>query len=191
MTKSIPTLRIITRPEVRVCCLRCEAEGRRRGVWLPLDEVGDACTDSVHCGRVVRLERGVDLHVDAQSAVLESRNFPVDGPLTHAQVEAWQAVYEAVGEDDWAAYLTWVDVGAYVENGDGLPSASDFRYRYAGSWPDFKSYARELAAETGLMEGWPETATTYFDWARWARDARHDYTIADGPHGGIFVFRDL
>lgn len=75
------TIRVLTIPEVRVCCLRCEEQGTRYGAWVPLDEADDVCTDQVHRGRVMRLERGVDLHVDAPTAVLETRNMPVSGPL--------------------------------------------------------------------------------------------------------------
>lgn len=186
------TFRIITRPEVHVCCLKCEAEGRRHGAWVPIDEVDEVGTDAIHRGRVVTLDRDVDLHVDTETAVLESRNLPVDGPLTPAKLEAWQAVYEAVGEADWAAFLAWVNAGAYAEDGDRLPSSVAFQECYAGGWADFEDYARELADETGLMEDWPEAARSYFDWARWARDLRFDYTVADAPHGGgVYVFRNL
>ncbi|EJV7053166.1 DUF4244 domain-containing protein, partial [Listeria monocytogenes] len=65
MTAETTTLRVLTIPEVRGCRLRCEAEGHRRGVWVPLEKVDDFCPDAVHRGRVVRLERGVDLHTDA------------------------------------------------------------------------------------------------------------------------------
>lgn len=191
MTAETTTLRVITRPEVRVCCLSCEAEGHRRGAWVPLDEVDDVITDQVHRGRVVTLTRDVDLHADAPLAVLETGNMPVAGPLTPEQVEGWQGLYEAVGEGRWPALLAWVDAGAQVQDGDGLPSPSDFEERYCGTWPDFESYARDLAEETDMMAGWPETAVTYFDWARWARDERNYYTVLDAERGGVFVFRDL
>lgn len=115
------TFRVRTVPEVRVCCLRCGAAGTRYGAWVPLDEADDVCTDLVHRGRVVRLEPGVDLHVDAPTAVLETRHMPVSGPLSPDQLAAWQGLYEAVGEASWPALLAWVDSGAWVEDGDGLP----------------------------------------------------------------------
>ncbi|MCD0172532.1 antirestriction protein ArdA [Micrococcus luteus] len=187
----VTTFRVLAIPEVRVCCLRCESESTRYGAWVPLDEVEDVCTDAVHRGRVVRLDRDVDLHVDAETAVLETRNLPVDGPLSHEQLEAWQDLYEAVGGASWPALLAWVDSGAWVEDGDGLPDPAAFQERYCGAWDSFEEYAQELAEETGLMEGWSETARSYFDWPRWARDLRYDYTVVDAPAGGVYVFRDL
>jgi len=38
MTAGTTTFRILTIPEVRVCCLRCEELGTRYGAWVPLDE---------------------------------------------------------------------------------------------------------------------------------------------------------
>lgn len=181
-----------TVPEVRVCCTRCEAEGRRYGAWVPLDEADDVCTDLVHRGRVVTLTRDVDLHTDAEMAVLETRNLPVSGPLTQEQLEAWQGLYEAVRLEQWPALLAWVGSGTHVEDGDGLPDATAFAERYAGQWDSFDEYVQDTAEETGLMTEWPETARTYFDWSRWARDLRYDYTVCEVPHGpGVYVFRDL
>ena len=186
------TFRVLTVPEVRVCCLRCEDQGARYGAWVPLDEVDDVCADQVHRGRVVRLERGVALHADAPTRVLETRNLPMDGPLTAEQLEAWQDLYEVVGAEQWPALLAWVGSGTHVEDGDGLPDAAAFAESYTGIWGSFDEYAQELADETNLMDGWLETARTYFDWSRWARDLRYDYTVCDVPHGpGVYVFRDL
>ena len=186
-TETTPTV-----PEVRVCCLRCEEQGTRYGVWVPLDEMDDVITDAVHRGRVVRLTRGVDLHTDAPLRVLETRGMPVDGPLTQEQLEAWQALYEAVGAEQWPALLAWVDAGVQIEDGDGLPPAADFAERYAGTWDSFEEYVRELADETGLMTDWPEEARTYFDWSKWARDLRYEHTVCDVPgRPGVYVFRDL
>lgn len=185
------TTETATSPEVRVCCLRCEEAGRRYGAWVPLDEADDVRTDQVHRGRVVRLEPGVDLHTDAPTAILETRGMPVGGPLRPDQLEAWQDLYEAVGGASWPALLAWVDSGAWVEDGDGLPDPAAFQERYCGAWDSFEEYAQELAEETGLMEGWSETARSYFDWSRWARDLRYDYTVVDAPAGGVYVFRDL
>lgn len=192
MTTETTTIRVLTTPEVYVGCTRCEAEGRRRGVWAPLDEAADVFTDQVHRGRVVTLTRDVDLHADPDVLqVLETRHMPVPGPLTGAQVAAWQDLYETVGEERWPALLAWVDSGAWVEDGDGLPSAGDFEERHCGQWEDFEAYARALAEETDLQAGWSETARIYFDWSRWARDIRYGYTVVDGPQGGVYVFRDV
>lgn len=192
MTTETTTIRVLTTPDVYVGCTRCEAEGRRRGVWVPLDEATDVVTDQVHRGRVVTLTRDVDLHADPDVLqVLETRHMPVPGPLTDAQLEAWQHLYEAVGGAPWPALLAWVDSGAWVEDGDGLPDPAAFQERYCGAWDSFEEYAQELAEETGLMEGWSEAARSYFDWSRWARDLRYDYTVVDAPAGGVYVFRDL
>lgn len=188
MTTTVETT--TTEPQVFVGCTRCAAEGHPdRGVWMPVSEAGDAITDEVHRGRVVRLEPGVDLHVDSL-AVLEVRGFPVTTPMSIERAVQWGETYEEVGKAQWPAFCAWIESGAYVEDGDGVPSVPAFWERYCGEWADFEDYAAELVEETGLQRDWPEEARRFFDLARWARDERQGYTVVDAPDG-VYVFRDL
>ena len=84
-----------------------------------------------------------------------------------------------------------VDSGCYVACGDDLPSVSDFEERYCGCWDSFEDYAYQFAEDICLMEGWPEEAKRYFNWDAWIRDQEVDYTIADAPDGGVFIYRSL
>lgn len=181
MTTTVETT--TTEPQVFVGCTRCAAEGHPdRGVWMPASEAGDAITDEVHRGRVVRLEPGVDLHVDSL-AVLEVRGFPVTTPMSIERAVQWGETYEEVGKAQSPAFCAWIESGAYVEDGDGVPSVPAFWERYCGEWADFEDYAAELVEETGLQRDWPEEARRFFDLARWARDERQGYTVVDAPDG--------
>lgn len=185
------TTETTTGPTVFVGCTTCAAEGRAdRGVWVPASEAADVVTDEVHRGRIVRLEPGVDLHVDSLS-VLEARGVPAETPMSVEAAVRWGELHDEVGAAQWPAFLAWIDAGVVVEDGDGLPSAGAFDERYAGEWPDFETYTAQLVEESDLMADWPETARTYFDLARWTRDERHNYTVVDADQGGVFVFRDL
>lgn len=183
------TITVSTEPRVRVGCSKCAATGQDRGVWTTAAEADQVITDEVHRGRVVRLEPGVDLHVDSL-VVVEAQHLPAAVPMPVERAVQWGELFEEVGETQWPAFLAWVESAAHVEDGDGLPSADAFEERYCGQWESFEEYAREWAEGAGLTLEWPEVAVTYFDWSRWARDPRHDCTVADAP-GGVYVFRDL
>lgn len=130
--RTIRVERDVPEPTVFVGCTGCAAEGRGdRGVWMPASEAGDAITDEVHRGRVVRLEPGVDLHVDSL-AVLEVRGFPVTTPMSIERAVQWGETYEEVGKSRWLAFCAWIESGAYVKDGDGVPSVPAFWERYAG-----------------------------------------------------------
>ena len=36
----------------------------------------------------------------------------------------------------------------------------------------------------------PVEVVRYFNWDSWTRDLGYDYTTADSPSGGVFVFRN-
>ncbi len=98
------------------------------------------------------------------------------------------------GPEQWPAVMAWVASGSHVTEGTGdLPSISDFEERFCGHWDSFREYAEQLADDTGPTAGWPETATSYFNWDAWTRDLRHDFVVVDAPapEYGVFVFRSL
>ena len=74
-------------------------------------------------------------------------------------------VYEEAGPEQWLAVCAWVSSGSHVTEGTGdLPSISDFEERFCGRWARFRDYAEDLADQAGLAAGWPETATSSFNW---------------------------
>lgn len=84
--------------------------------------------------------------------------------------------------------------GSYVVEGRGdLPSRSAFDERYCGHWDDFREYAENWAAETDMMDRWPDDAVRYFSWGVWTHDMAMDHTVvsAPAPEYGVLVFRDL
>lgn len=91
----------------------------------------------------------------------------------------------------WPALLAWVETGCYVVGGDNLPSASDFEERYCGCWESFTDYAAQLAEDIDLIDGWYEEAQRYFNWEAWTHDLKFDYTVADAPDGGVFIYRSF
>ena len=104
--------------------------------------------------------------------------------------QLWGEVFDEVGEEQWSALLAWVETGCYIAC-DDLPSVSDFEERYCGCWDSFEDYAYQLAEDTCLMEDWPEEAKRFFDWEAWTRDLKFDYTVADAPDGGVFIYRSF
>lgn len=186
-----PTTNTSAGPQVFIGCTKCAEAGRPdRGVWMPVSEAGDAITDEVHRGRVMTLQPGVDLHVDSL-AVLDVRCLPAKTPMSIERAVQWGETYGEVGDAQWPAFCAWIESGAYVEDGDGVPSVPAFWERYCGEWADFEDYATELVDDIGLMSGWPEQAQRYFDISRWIRDERQGYTVVDTPTTGVYVFRDL
>lgn len=122
--------------------------------------------------------------------VFDLEGFPRGtGEMSPSAAVPWGEFYGEVGETLWPALLTWVETGCYVVDADDLPSASDFEDAYQGEWDSFDDYAAQLTEDIGLTDGWPEEAHRYFDWEAWARDLKFDYTVADAPDGGVYVFR--
>lgn len=119
--------------------------------------------------------------------------FPEAREMDLLEAARWGALYEEIGDDSWPAFCAWVRSGAYVEDGDGMPSTGDFEERFAGTWPDFRTYAFQLAEDSAMFDGLPEdhVAVRYFDWDSWIRDLKFDYSIEPNSEGGVFIFRDL
>lgn len=173
--------------EPQVCawigCLQCHNEGRLVGRWYDATEAGDITTSQLH-GRPIPPETHEELWV------MDTEGIPVDREMSPGEAQRWGDLYEEVGGDAWPALCAWVRSGAFVEDGDGMPSASEFEERYAGEWDSFGEYATELAGDVGLLKDVPEEVQRYFDWASWTRDLRYGYSVQDCPTGGVFIFRD-
>lgn len=160
-----------TYPSVWIGCLACYNEGRLIGEWYPAKEAGEVTPEDIH-------------HKETSHEELwcfDIEGFPsVIGEMSPTAAVPWGELYDEVGETQWPALLAWVESGCCV---------ADFEDAYQGEWGSFDEYAEQLAEDIGLTDGWPEEAQRYFDWNAWTRDLGFDYTVADAPDGGVFVFR--
>lgn len=174
-----------TTPRAWIGCLACYNNGRLVGAWHDAINADEVTTDSLH---------GAHLRADSHDElwVFDHENIPVSGEMSPSDAAAWGSVLAEVEEHLRPALVAWVESGDYVAEGTGdLPCIPDFMERYCGEWESFSDYARTLADDTGLLEGIPEEITTYFNWDAWTRDLAFDYTTANNPDGGIYVFRNL
>ena len=90
------------------------------------------------------------------------------------------------------ALCAWVESGDYVAQSDGdLPSVSEYEERLAGEWESFDDYAHDNAESIGLLNEAPEELARYFNWKSWISDLAMEYTTADAPGNGVYVFRSL
>ena len=170
-------------PKVWIGCLQCYNEGRLVGDWYPANEAGEITTSNLH-GRPIRPETHEELWC------LDVEGFPEAREMDPMTAQMWGDLYDEVGDAQWPAFCAWVRSGSHVEDGDGMPSASDFEERYAGSWNDFEEYAWNYVVSSGMQHEWTETARDYFDLKRYARDLQTGFTVEDDPDGGVFIFRD-
>ena len=170
------------RPSVWIGCLACYNTGVLNGRWFPAEDADEVTPEDLHLG----------LTAHDELWIFDHEGFPRGtGEMSPDTAALWGEVFDEVGEAQWPALLAWVDSGCYVAEGDDLPSVSDFEERYCGCWDSFEDYATQLAEDICLMEGWPEEAKRFFDWDAWIHDQEFDYTIADAPDGGVFIYRLL
>ena len=176
------TTQTTVRPSVWIGCLACYNEGILNGSWFPAEEAGEVTPEDLHLGPTAHDELWIFDHEGFPTGTSEM------SPTAAVQ---WGELFDEVGEVQWPALLAWVETGCYIAGGDNLPSASDFEERYCGCWDSFEDYATQLAEDIGLIDGWPEEAQRYFNWEAWTRDLKFDYTVADAPDGGVFIYRSL
>ena len=170
-------------PKAWIGCLACYNEGRLVGEWFEAITADEVTPEDLHGDSTV-----AEAHDELW--VMDHENIPVSGEMSPAEAAAWGRVFAEIDEYHRAAVFAWVQSGDYIAEGTGdLPSIPDFEERYCGQWSDFDEYARNLADESGLLDGIPEEIERYFDWDSWIRDLHFDYTECDDPEGGVFVFR--
>ncbi|WOC14324.1 antirestriction protein ArdA [Gordonia sp. MP11Mi] len=174
----------VNAPRVWIGCLECGNAGSLVGDWYDATEAGDITTSQLH-GRAIPAETHEELWVMDLDG-----DWPVRREMDPAEAARWGEIYEEVGDDAWPAFCAWVRSGSYVEDGDGMPSTGDFEERFAGTWPDFRTYAFQLAEDTDMFDGLPEDhiAVRYFDWDSWIRDLKFDYTVERAPGYEVFIF---
>ncbi|GAA2375851.1 antirestriction protein ArdA [Gordonia cholesterolivorans] len=117
-------------------------------------------------------------------------NFPEAKEMDLLEAARWGELYEEVGDDAWPAFCSWVASGSYVEGGDQMPSVSDFRERYRGTWEDWNAYVWGYIVDIDLHHDWPEDAVRFFDFERYAAEMAHDFTVEPAPGRCVYVFSD-
>lgn len=172
-----------TTPRVWPGCLNCYNNGRLVGRWVDCTDADNVTLDFIHEGTGGPYEGCEEIWC------LDHENIPQRGEMGLSEAAEWGRAYSEVGPERWPAFCAWVESGAYAGDGD-TPSVPDFEEACQGQWDSFREYAEQLTENIRLTDGWPEEARRYFDWDAWTRDLRHDYTVADAPDGGVFVFRN-
>lgn len=122
---------------------------------------------------------------------LDSEHLPAGvGEVTQAEAAAWGELFAEVGENQWSALLAWYEYCSPSLDVNGVPSVVEFEEADQGCWGSFREFVQSWADDCGMFYGWPEEAVGYFDWDRYERDCRCDFTVVDAPDGGVHVFRD-
>lgn len=164
------TAQTTVRPSVWIGCLACYNAGVLNGRWFPAEGAAEVTPDGLHGSSTIHDELWC---------------FDLEGfPVGTGEMSFTTAV-------QWPALLAWVETGCYVAGADNLPSMSDFEERYCGCWESFADYAAQLAEDIGLIDGWPEEVQRYCNSDAWTRDLKFDYTVADTPDGGVFIYRSF
>ena len=172
-------------PRVWIGCLHCYNSGRLTGDWFPA-----AGADLVTVEQVHRISRS-PLSGCEELWVMDHEYLPIDGECSPMEAARWAERLGEVDEHLRPAFRAWVSAGAYAADSEGLPDVDEFTDAHCGTWPSFRAYTEELAESCGMMLDWPELAVRHFDWAGWARDLAHDYTVVDAPDGEVHIFRSL
>lgn len=197
-----------TSPAVWLGCLACYNGGDLVGAWMAPDEAADVTTEELHriaAGPDGRIPMDVATHEELW--VMDHEHTPLTGEFGPLECRVIADAFEAVGADDWPAYLAYAATGT---SADQVPDASEFREAYAGEFDSFRDYADELADETLGVPATPcsgemwtdamrqvgaamEFAVRYFDYDAHARDLLlgGDMSTEDAPGGGVFVFRAI
>lgn len=175
---------IDTTPRIWVGCLACYNNGNLTGEWFDAIEGDDITLGDVH-GGAQYVSPGCE-----ELWVLDHENLPLKGECSPHDAAQFALVVEEVHESDREAFIAWALSGDQIEDGDGLPSTSDFEERYCGTWASFREFAENLADDIALLDGIPDEIARYFDWQSWTRDLAFDYTTCN-TDSGVYVFRSI
>ncbi|MFT3715639.1 MAG: antirestriction protein ArdA [Gordonia sp. (in: high G+C Gram-positive bacteria)] len=176
---------VVPTPRVWVGCLHCYNSGRLVGEWFDALGAENVTTQQVHGGR------RVDPVEHEEIWVMDTDEMPVSEEMSTVDAGKWGEAIDSVPAHLRRAYYAWIASGSIVEDGDGMPSVSDFEERYAGEWDSLSEYLQDLAIESGLLNGVDEEIANYIDWRAYARDRDSEYTVVDAPGLKVHVFRDF
>ena len=178
-------------PSVWLGCLACYNAGRLVGEWMSPDIAATATPEEVHARPADRayMERdrreGYGEHEELW--VMDHECVPLTGEFGPLECQAIADAYDAVGADEWDAYLAYAGLGIAS---DPIPDADDFREAYSGEWDSEEDYAYDLAEELGAVPAEHSWPASYIDWEAATRDLFMDYSSERSPGGGVFVFRN-
>lgn len=173
-----------TTPRVWIGCLQCYNEGNLVGDWHNATDADEITTSQLH-------GRAIDPGTHEELWCLDHENLPITAECSPRDAAELARILEDVPEHERPALNTWVLSGDYIEDGDGLPSISDFEERNCGEWSSFREYAEQLVEDSGLLADVPEEVARYFDWEAWTRDLIYDYAVMDDGSHGVYIFRSL
>lgn len=116
-------------------------------------------------------------------------------PEAHALWE--EALWELTNPDEIRPLIAWFESDTAVLDSRGLPSVPDFEERYRRTWESFSAFAQDFVDGSDLLAGVDKELVPYFNWAMWAQDLEHDYTVVpamgyeSGTTTDVYVFADL
>ena len=169
-------------PRAWIGCLACYNSGKLVGEWFEAGNASDVTLIEVHGGLA-------QVHSECEELwCFDTDNIPVSREMGPHEATQWAEVFAEVGERLWPALHAWVRSGPYsTQHSSDLPVTSEFLDSYMGEHDSFISYLQQYVEDTGLLTAAPDLTQRYFDWASFARDEEHNYTVCETP-GSVFVF---
>jgi antirestriction protein len=166
-----------TTPRIYVGTYAKYNAGSIAGAWLNLDDYTDKEDFEEACRELHRGE------ADPEFMFQDWEGLPA-GMVSESYID--EAVWEWLELEDHERET----VAAYWEGVDG--SEKDFGAildAFQGCYDSQLDYAYEWVESTGMMEGWPEQAKSYFDFEAWVRDVfLEGYTSGVRHNGKLYVF---
>lgn len=173
-------------PAVWLGCLACYNGGDLVGAWMAPSEAADMTPAELH--RIAAHTPADDVATHEELWVMDHELTPISGEFGPLECREIAEAFEAVGADDWPAYLAYASTGVSAER---IPDPEEFREAYAGEWDSREDFAQELAEDLGAIPAEHSWPASYIDWERATRDLFMDYMSEDAPGGGVYVFRSL
>ena len=181
-------------PRVWVGCLHCYNAGRLIGAWYDCTDLSDSPEDhGLH-----RIHRDGDYPATPGCEELwcfDHEWLPVKGELDPLEATRWGDLYNELGSSSlWPALCAWVEEGIHVTDIDSMPITSEFIDKFQGLWESWGDYVYNLVEDTGLQQGWDDTAVRHFNWTSYAEEISQDYSAVHAADhspdcGSVYVFR--
>lgn len=161
---------------VWVGCLAHYNDGELIGDWVNATDASDW-----QCPR----KNPDDIYTNCEETWCFDHEIPgVEGELAPGTAAEWGARFAELSDDEAEPYGIWLDIAGHIFPDNATVEA--FRDVYMGSHDSEKDFAYHLLEDSGMFDGWPEAAKTYFDWDSYARDLFIDGYTFDKGH----VFAD-
>lgn len=161
------------RPQIYVGTYGKYANGSIAGAWVSLDEHD---TEESFYAAARALHKNEH---DPELMFQDYEGFPSDlYGESHLDERLWE--FLALDEHDREVVSAWLS-----ENGgtDSIEYIKDSYLSRADSWQDYV----DVYVDEHILPDIPESLRHYFDYEKYGRDLRHDYTVAD-VSGGVIIF---